>query len=141
MIARRIIGCTVIFSTVLIRALVLEFYIYSPDIINYLWMGILSLAPVAFLLSVIVFLSLGLLKQIKLAEQTFDFLSSIVGWALSGLVIAAAIIIAISAYYESPQGPFSIIFLDGPLGVGVGTLVGFVMWLLRLRDTEMSKIV
>jgi ABC-type Fe3+ transport system permease subunit len=141
MIARRIIGCTVIFSTVLIRALVLEFYIYSPDIINYLWMGILSLAPVAFLLSVIVFLSLGLLKQIKLAEQTFDFLSSIVGWALSGLVIAAAIIIAISAYYESPQGPFSIIFLDGPLGVGVGTLVGFVMWLLRLRDTEVSKIV
>jgi len=104
-------------------------------------MGILSLAPVAFLLSVIVFLSLGLLKQIKLAEQTFDFLSSIVGWALSGLVIAAAIIIAISAYYESPQGPFSIIFLDGPLGVGVGTLVGFVMWLLRLRDTEVSKIV
>jgi len=101
-------------------------------------MGILSLAPVAFLLSVIVFLSLGLLKQIKLAEQTFDFLSSIVGWALSGLVIAAAIIIAISAYY---QGPFSIIFLDGPLGVGVGTLVGFVIWLLRLRDTEMSKIV
>ena len=141
MIARRIIGCTVIFSTVLIRALVLEFYIYSPDIINYLWMGILSLAPVAFLLSVIVFLSLGLLKQIKLAEQTFDFLSSIVGWALSGLVIAAAIIIAISAYYESPQGPFSIIFLDGPLGVGVGTLVGFVMWLSRRRDTEMSKIV
>jgi len=139
MIARQIIGCTVIFSTVLIRALVLEFYIDLPDIINYLWMGILFLVPVAFLLSVIVFLILGLLKKIKLAEQTFDFLCSVAGWALGGGGIASLIAIAIRAYYNSPQGPFSIIFLDGPLGAGVGTVVGFVMWLLRLRDTEVSK--
>jgi hypothetical protein len=128
---RRIIGCTVIASAVLIRALVLESYIYSSEIINYLWMGILFLAPVAFLCSVIIFLILGLLKKINLAEQSFDLLSSVVGWALGGLGIASVIIFAISAYYYSPQGPFSIIFLDGPLGAGVGTVVGFFMWLSK----------
>ena len=131
---RRIVGCTVIFSTVLTRALVLEFYISSPDIINYLWMGILFLAPVAFLLSVIVFLILGLLKKIKLAEQSFDFLCSVVGWVLGGIGIASVIIFAISAYTHGSQAPFALIFFDGPLGAGVGTVVGFVMWLLKVGE-------
>ena len=98
------------------------------------------LAPIAFLLNVIIFLILGLSKKIKLADEIFDFLCSVVGWAFGGLGIAAIIIIAISAYYASPQGPFSIIFLDGPLGAGVGTLVGFVMWLLRIRGAELKAV-
>jgi hypothetical protein len=124
-------GCAIIAFAVLMRAVVLESYVYSSAIINWLWMGILFLAPVAFLLSVVVFLILGLWKKISLAEQAFDFLCSVVGWTLAGLGIASVIIIAISAYYDSPQGPFSIIFLDGPLGAGVGTVVGFFMWLSK----------
>jgi hypothetical protein len=134
MAMRRIIGFTVIASVVLIRALVLEVYIHSSDIVNYLWMGILFLAPVAFLVSVILFLIFGLTKRINLADQTFDFLCSVVGWTFGGFGIASIIVMAISLYYDSPQGPFSIIFLDGPLGLGVGTVVGFVMWLLKVRD-------
>lgn len=136
---KRVIGCTVIFTIVLIRALVLEFYIYSPDIISNLWLGILLLAPIAFLVSVSIFLILALTKKINLAGQIFEFLRSVVGWALCGLGIATIIIIAISAYYASSQGPFSIIFLDGPLGAGVGMIVGFIMWLLRIRGAESSS--
>jgi hypothetical protein len=127
--ARRIIGCTAIALAVFIRACVLEAYPPPQNVEGYMMTGIWLLAPVAFFLSVVVFLILGLLKKINLAEQSFDFLCSVIGWALGGLGIASVIIIAISAYYDSPQGPFSIIFLDGPLGVGVGTVVGFVMWL------------
>ena len=76
---KRVIGCTVIFTIVLIRALVLEFYIYSPDIINNLWMGILLLAPIAFFVSVSIFLILALTKKINLADQIFEFFCSIVG--------------------------------------------------------------
>ncbi|PYJ69642.1 MAG: hypothetical protein DME76_08325 [Verrucomicrobia bacterium] len=131
---RRIIGCTLISLAILMRAVVLEAHPPSPPLEDYLVMGIWVLVPMAFLLSIIVFLILGLLKKIRLAEQFFDFFCSVFGWALGGLGIASAVVIAISAYYASPQGPFSIIFLDGPLGVGLGTLVGFVMWLLKIKD-------
>ena len=133
MMARRFIGCTAIALTVFMRACVLEAHPPPPTVEGYLVMGVWFLAPVAFFLNVIVFLILGLLKKINLAEQSFDFFCSVIGWALIGLGIASAIIITISAYYDSPQGPFSIIFLDGPLGVGVGTVVGFVMWLSKIR--------
>jgi hypothetical protein len=128
---RRIIGSAVIASVVLWRVFVLDASWVSLPMGFDLWMAILFLAPVAFLLSVVVFLILGLWKKISLAEQAFDFLCSVVGWTLAGLGIASVIIVAISAYYHSSQGPFSIIFLDGPLGAGVGTVVGFFLWLSK----------
>ena len=134
LLIRRIIGCTVIFSAILIRVFVLDVYVNSPAVIDFLIMGIWFLAPVAFLLSIIVFLILGLLKKIKLAEQSFDFLCSVVGWALGGVGIASVIIFVISAYTHGSQSPFALIFFDGPLGAGVGTVVGFVMWLLKVGE-------
>ena len=134
MVIRRIIGCTVICSAILIRVFVLEAHPPPPNVEDYLYMGIWFLAPVAFVLSVIVFLILGLLKKIKLAEQSFDFLCSVVGWALGGIGIASVIIFAISAYNHGSQAPFALIFFDGPLGAGVGTVVGFVMWLLKVGE-------
>jgi hypothetical protein len=89
-------------------------------------------------LSLIIFLIIAISTKLNVTDQFFKFLCS-VAWALGGLGIASVIIIAISAYYASPQGPFSIIFLDGPLGAGIGTVVGFVMWLLRIRDAESDQ--
>jgi hypothetical protein len=128
---KRIIGSAVIASVVLWRVFVLDDSWFSPAIGFDLMMAILFLAPIAFLLSVIVFLLLGLLGKISLAKQSFDFLCSVIGWGLGGLGIASVIIFVVSMYYNSPQGPFSIIFLDGPLGAGVGTIVGFFMWLSK----------
>jgi len=133
--AKRIIGCIAIASAVFMRACVLEAHPPSPDVEDNMMLGIWFLTPIAFFLSVVVFLTLGLLKKINLAEQLFDFLCSVIGWALGGFGIASAIIIAGSAYYNSSQGPLSIIFIDGPLGVGVGTVVGFVMWLSKVHET------
>jgi len=99
----------------------------------------LFLAPTAFLLSLIIFLIIAISTKLNVTDQFFKFLCSVVAWASGGLGIASVIIIAISAYYASPQGPFSIIFLDGPLGAGIGTVVGFVMWLLRIRDAESDQ--
>ena len=141
MVMRRFIGCAVIASAILIRALVLDVYWYSLGIDFDLMMAIWYLVPIAFASSMIIFLILGLLKKIKLAEQVFDFLCSVVGWALGGIGIASVIVIAISAYYASAQGPFAIIFFDGPLGAGVGTFVGLFMWLLKVRDNLSSEMV
>jgi hypothetical protein len=63
----------VIFLVVLTRVLS-DSYTYSPAIIYNLWMGILFLAPIAFLLSVIIFLILGVSRKIKMADQILDFL-------------------------------------------------------------------
>ena len=120
---------------VFLRACVLEAYPPPQKIEFYFVPGVWFLAPVALFLSIIVFLGLSLLKKIRMGEQFIDFLCSVVGWTLGGFGIATMIIIVISVYYDSLQGPFSIIFLDGPLGAGVGTFVGFVMWLLKLRAT------
>jgi hypothetical protein len=133
---RRIIGCTLISALILLRACVLEAHPPPVAIESYLIMGAWFLTPIAFLLSVLTFLFLGLFRKINLGEQTFAFLCSTIGWALGGIGIASLIVIAISAYYQSPQGPFSIIFLDGPLGAGVGTIVGFVIWLSKVIRGE-----
>jgi hypothetical protein len=126
---RRVIASAVIVSVVLVRAVVLEGHPPPPNIEGHLIVGAWLLTPVAFLVSMIIFLGLGLLKKTTLSTQIFDFLWSVIGWTVAGFGIASVIIIGISAYYNSPQGPFSIIFLDGPLGAGVGTVVGFIMWL------------
>jgi len=99
----------------------------------------LFLAPTAFLLSLIIFLIIAISTKLNVTDQFFKFLCSVVGWVSGGLGIASVIIIAISAYDDSPQGTFSIIFLDGPLGAGIGTVVGFVMWRLRIRDAESDQ--
>lgn len=130
---RRIIGCTLIFLAILIRVVVLESHPPPPNIEDSLVIGIWLLTPVAFVLSIVAFLTLGLLKAINLREESLGYLRSLVGWTLGGFGIASIIIVAISLYYDSPQAPFSIIFLDGPLGAGLGTIVGFIMWLLRIR--------
>ena len=79
------------------RACVLEAHPPPPTVEGYLVMGVWFLAPVAIFLSVFIFLILGFLKKINLAEQSFDFLCSVIGWTLSGFGIASAIIIGISA--------------------------------------------
>jgi hypothetical protein len=119
----------------------LEAHPLPPSIEDLLFPGVWFLGPIAFLVGIVVFLILWLMKKIKLAEESLEFLYSVVGWGFGGLGIASAIVIAESAYYSSPQGPFSIIFLDGPLGAGVGTVVGLVFWLSDNADNIGWKIV
>lgn len=138
-VTRRIIGCGVIVSAILIRVFVLDAYWFLLGIDLDLMMVLWSLAPVGLAASMMTFLILWLLKKINPAEQMFDFLCSVVGWLFGGIGIAAVIIIAISAYYHSAQGPFALIFLDGPLGAGVGMFVGLFMWLLNVRDNLSSE--
>jgi hypothetical protein len=113
------------------RVFVLEVHSPPPDVEKLLFMVAWFLAPISFFVSIGIFLILALMQKISLSEQLSDFLCSIIGWSLAGLGIASVIVIAVSAYYNSSQGPFSIVFLDGPLGVGVGTVVGFFMWLSK----------
>ena len=81
------------------------------------------LAPVAFVLSVIAFLILGFTNKIKITAQLLAFLYSVCGWACAGLAIAFMIFL-FSVYTQGAQTPFAFIFLDGPLGAGVGTVAG-----------------
>jgi hypothetical protein len=113
---------------------VLDAYVSSSHFIFYSTIGMWLLAPVAFLLSLIGFLVLGFANKINFAADFFDFLCSILGWALAGIGIALVIIFVISAYTWGSQAPFAFILLDGPLGAGVGTIVGCALWLLRIRD-------
>ena len=133
MLLRRIAGCEVIALAVLARIFVLEAYPLEPRVEDFLWENILLLAPRTFVIGIVVFLILVLTKKIKVSEQGFAFLGSVIGWTLVGFGIASVIVIACSAYYQSPQGPFSIIFLDGPLGAGLGAVLGLIFWLLDLR--------
>jgi len=135
---RRTVGCLLISFAVVLRAFVLEAHPPPVNVEFYMIIGIWSLAPIMLLVSLVVFVFLGISKKINLADNLFDFLFCIFGWALSGLLIASLIIILGSAYYASPQGPFSIIFIDGPLGVGVGTVFGLLMWLLTVRNKNTS---
>ena len=132
LMVRRVIGISVIALIVLIRTVVLESHPLPPALEVYLFPLAWFLAPVTFLVSFVVFLMLVLTKKLQLSEQVLPYVIAIVGWAFAGLGIAAVIVVAGSAYYRSPQGPFSIVFLDGPLGAGVGTIVGFLVWLATI---------
>ena len=50
----------------------------------------------------------------------------VAGWALGGVGIASLIVIAISAYYNGPQGPFPIIFLTVRYAESERSLAGYV---------------
>jgi len=47
-----------------------------------------------------------------------------------GLALAVAVVFAVTAYYDSPQGPLSLIIL-GPLAIFAGGLVGAYRWLIK----------
>ena len=130
---KRVLGCIIIISAILFRTLVLDVYVTSPDFILYSMLEMWLLAPVAFLLSVIVFLILGFTNKIKITAQLLAFVYSVFGWACAGLGIALFIIFVFSVYTQGAQTPFAFIFFDGPLGAGVGTVVGFAMWVINLR--------
>ncbi len=68
------------------------------------------LAPVAFVLSVIVFLNLSFTNKISFAAQLLAFLYSVFGWACAGLGIALFIIFVFSVYTQGAQTPFAFIF-------------------------------
>jgi hypothetical protein len=53
------------------------------------------------------------------------------GGAGVALVLAVVLVFALTAYYNSPQGPLTLIFL-GPLTVFVGGLVGVWRWLMKI---------
>src|SRR5689334_19812606 len=136
MLLRRIAGCELIALVVLARIFVLDTYPLEPRIVDWLWWNILLLAPRTFVIGIVAFLVLILTKRIRVSEQGFAFLISLFGWTLTGFAIASVIVIACSLYYQSPQGPFSIIFLNGPLGAGLGELLGLIFWLLNLRKNH-----
>ena len=129
---KKLIGCTVITAAILWRLFALDNY--SPKLIGdiyYEWM--LALPFLSFSLSVLVFLVLGVSGNIKLGKEWVPFLGSVLLWSFAGVGIALVIIILLTAYFKSPEGPFALIS-DGPLGAAVGIIVGLLLWLLNRKS-------
>ena len=59
-----------------------------------------------------------------------SYVRHLFGGAGVALALAVVLVFALTAYYDSPQGPLALIFL-GPVAVFVGGLVGVWRWLIR----------
>ena len=136
-IGKKVNGCAIIAAAILWRALILDRS--SPTLfgdIYYRWVLLFPLFSLS--LSALVFLALAFTGTIKPAKEWDAFLVSVLRWAIAGIGIAFVVIIAITAYYNSPQGPLALI-LDGPLGAAVGIIVGLVFWILNRKSDHSAS--
>src|SRR5581483_4982775 len=66
---------------------------------------------------------------------TGRFLGRIVTGAIAGLATGFLVVIALTAVYNSPQGPLALIFF-GPLATSLGVIFGTVKWRMRERNRQ-----
>lgn len=131
-IGSKVIGGAIIAAAILWRALILDRFRRTLFVdIYYRWLLLLPLF--SLLLSALVFLALAVTGNIKPAKEWDPFLVSVLRWVTAGIGIVVVIIIAITTYHNSPQGPLALI-LDGPLGAASGNIVGLVFWLLNRKS-------
>jgi hypothetical protein len=62
-----------------------------------------------------------------------SYLRHLLAGAGVALVLAVVLVVALTAFYNSPQGPLALIVL-GPVAVFVGGLVGVCRWLIRAPE-------
>ena len=72
----------------------------------------------------------------RLEKYTPKKVSSFLGYLIMGGVLgvlsSVVIIVALTMYFDNPQGPFAII-IYGPLGIAVGELLATFFWRQHLR--------
>ena len=135
-IKQKLIGGAIIAAAILWRVFTLDNYF--PRLIGdsfYEW--VLALPFFSLSLSALVFLGLAFLGKIKPATEWAPFLASVLVWSFAGVGIAFLIIISLTIYHNSPQGPFALIS-DSPLGAAVGIIVGLILWLLDRKSAAPS---
>jgi hypothetical protein len=85
---------------------------------------------VAAILCVAAFLLACAVQSRSIVDNLIGFVGYVVLFGLLGLVIVVAIVFALTAIYESPQGPFLLIDYV-PIGVAIGEVVGAIMWSVK----------
>jgi hypothetical protein len=96
---------------------------------NLITLGVVSPVPV-LVLCVLYFVVEVDRMHIGFKLTTGRFLGRILLWAAIAFAIAFVVVIALTALYNSPQGPFALI-LYGPLAISCGIVIGTVRWCMQ----------
>ena len=99
---------------------------------NLVTLGVVSPVPV-LVLCVLYFIVEVNRMHIGFKLTTGRFLGRVLLWATIGFAIAFVVVIALTALYNSPQGPMALI-LYGPLAVSCGIVVGTIKW--RIQEAK-----
>ncbi|MBW9261719.1 MAG: hypothetical protein K1564_09140 [Candidatus Thiodiazotropha sp. (ex. Lucinisca nassula)] len=69
--------------------------------------------------------------KIGITDAILPLIGYLVSGAVMGLLLAVLVVMGLTAYYNSAQGPLAL-FDFGPPGVAVGEILGAVVWRLRV---------
>lgn len=97
-------------------------------------LGVVSPVPVIVLCIVYFVIEVNRMG-IAFKLTTGRFLGRVLLWAGIGFAVAFVIVIALTALYNSPQGPLALI-LYGPLAISCGIIVGTIRW--RIQEGKRS---
>jgi hypothetical protein len=140
MIINKLLPISLIAIVVLLRAVVYDQnYEKLSDHTNMIILKGIFMSPLfAIPMSLIVFLMVSILIKKELTALFKPYFSTVLTWGLSGFGIAVVIIIALTAIYNSPQGPLALI-MDGPLAFSAGILVGTGLWTTKIITQQENR--
>lgn len=65
-------------------------------------------------------------------KKVSSFLGYLIVGGVLGVLLGIVITVALTMYFDSPQGPFAII-IYGPVGIAIGELVATFLWKKHLK--------
>jgi len=92
---------------------------------------------IALVLCAAFFVVEALRCNLEIADTILRFFGYLVSGAVVGLLVAVLVVMGLTAYYNSAQGPLAL-FDFGPLGVAAGEILGAIAWRLRVLKSNQS---
>jgi len=88
----------------------------------------MALSPVAAAIGLLAYFLVERSRTVEPKPTFWGFLSTVAFWAVGALVFTGIVVsVAVSAFYDSANGPFAI-FVYGPPALAIGGIVGALMW-------------
>ena len=89
---------------------------------------LMALSPVATVIGLLAYFLIERSRTVGPKPIFWGFLSTVAFWAVGALVFTGIVVsVAVSAFYDSANGPFAI-FVYGPPALAIGGIGGAVMW-------------
>lgn len=85
---------------------------------------------IAAVLCLVIYLVVCVRKSLNVIDYGISFIAYVVLYGLLGLLSSIVIVFALTAFYNSPQGPL-ILIVYGPIGTAVGQIIGVLIWVLK----------
>ncbi len=92
---------------------------------------------IAAVLCLVIYAVVCARKSLNVIDYGISFIAYVVLYGLLGFLASIVIVFALTAIYNSPQGPL-ILIVYGPIGTAVGQIIGISIWVLKKSENKVD---